>query len=211
LPEDVDLPDLGLVALLDLEHDVDAVLVELDDLRLDIGREAALAAIELDDPRDVRARLGPGEDLARRQPDLRRDLVVLDPLVAFKDDAVDDGVLANLDGDDPVVEADADVGEELGREEILQRLVAALGGVDLARTKLDVGNHRFRLEPLVAGNDDLPDRAGALRHRGGRGLGGRGRSLSLRRTGGAGLRGRGNRDSAQDRADQKRRAQPLAA
>ena len=53
--DDVDRADLGEFALVDLEHDVDAVLVELDDLRLDAGGEAALAAIELDDPRDVGA------------------------------------------------------------------------------------------------------------------------------------------------------------
>jgi hypothetical protein len=99
--DDVDLPDLRLGALLDLEDDIDSVLLELHDLGIDGSGEAALAAIELDDPRDVRARLGPGEDLARRQPDLRRDLVVLDPLVAFKDDAVDDRVLANLDETTP--------------------------------------------------------------------------------------------------------------
>ena len=57
--------------LVDLEHDVDAVLVELDDLRLDAGGVAALAAIELDDPGDVGAGARAGEDLARREPDFR--------------------------------------------------------------------------------------------------------------------------------------------
>ena len=36
--DDVDLADLRLRPLVDLEHDVDAVLVELDDLRLDAWR-----------------------------------------------------------------------------------------------------------------------------------------------------------------------------
>ena len=61
---------LRLGPLADLEDDVDAVLVELDDLGLDRGGEAALAAIELDDPGDVGAGLGAGEDLPRREPDL---------------------------------------------------------------------------------------------------------------------------------------------
>ena len=83
--------------LVDLEHDVDAVLVELDDLRLDAGGVAALAAIELDDPGDVGAGLRAGEDLARREPDLGRDLVVLDAAIALEDDAVDHRILAHLD------------------------------------------------------------------------------------------------------------------
>ena len=45
--------DLGHVALVDLEHEIDAVLVELDDLGLDRGGEAAAAAIEVEDALDV--------------------------------------------------------------------------------------------------------------------------------------------------------------
>ena len=69
--DDVDRPDLGQVAFVDFEHDVDAVLVELDDLGLDARGEAALAAIKLEDPVDVGARGRAGEDLARRELDLR--------------------------------------------------------------------------------------------------------------------------------------------
>ncbi len=81
----------------DLEDQVDAVLVQLDDLRLDRGGEAALALIKLDDPVNVGPNLGTGVDLARCELDLRRNLVVLDPLVAFKDDAVDHRVFADRD------------------------------------------------------------------------------------------------------------------
>ena len=58
--EDVDRADLGEVAFVDFEHDVDAVLVELDDLGLDARGEAALAAIELEDPVDVGANRASG-------------------------------------------------------------------------------------------------------------------------------------------------------
>ena len=95
--DDVDRADLGEVALVDLEHDVDAVLVELDDLGLDARGEAALAAIQLEDPVDVGARRRAGEDLPRRELDLRRDLVVLEALVALEDDAVDDRIFAHVD------------------------------------------------------------------------------------------------------------------
>src|SRR5690606_16831443 len=95
----VDLADTRLRTLVDDEDDVDAVLVELDDLRIDAGGVAALAAIEFDDPGNVRAGARSGEDLARRQPDFRHDLVVLDAAIAFEDDPVDDRILAHLDDD----------------------------------------------------------------------------------------------------------------
>ena len=73
-------------------------------------------------------------DLARSKLDLRRDLVVLDPLVALKDDAVDDRVLAHRNDQVAGVGAgDDDVGEQLGRVEVLQRLIERLGGIALAR------------------------------------------------------------------------------
>ena len=45
---------------------------------------------------------------------------------------------------------DRDVGEQLGRVEVLQRLIERLGGVGLARREVGVGADRFGLEPLVA-------------------------------------------------------------
>jgi hypothetical protein len=66
-------------------------------------------------------------------------------------------------------------------------------------------------EPLIAGDDDLPDRAGAGLRRGGRGLDGRSRRRRLRGRSSAGLRDRGNRDSAEHGADEKCRAQPPVA
>src|SRR6185503_12852893 len=95
--DDVDAAHARPRPFVDLEDDVDAILVELDDLRLDAGAVAALAAVELDDPGNVGAGARAGEDLARRKPDLRRDLVVLDAPVALQDDAVDHRILADLD------------------------------------------------------------------------------------------------------------------
>src|SRR6185369_2449741 len=95
--DDVDGADLGEVALVDLEHDVDAVLVELDDFRLDASGKTALPPIELENPIHIGASGRAGEDLARRQMDLGKDLVVLEALVALEDDAVDDRILAHRD------------------------------------------------------------------------------------------------------------------
>ena len=134
--DDVDGADLGGRALDDFEHQVDAVLVELDDLGLDRGGEAPAALVQFDDPVDVAANLGAGEDLARGKPDLGLDLVVLDALVAFKDDAVDDRIFLDLDDQLAGVGAgDDDVGEQLGRVEILERRIERFGGIFLARLR----------------------------------------------------------------------------
>jgi hypothetical protein len=97
--DDVDLAHARFGAFVDLEDDIDAVLVELDDLRLDPGGVAALSAIELDDAGDVGAGARTREDLARCEPDLGNDLVVLEAAVAFEDDAVDDRILTDLEND----------------------------------------------------------------------------------------------------------------
>src|SRR3546814_10220509 len=78
----------------------------------------ALAALQLDDAGDVGADLGTGEDLARGEANFRRDLVVLEPLIALQDDAVDDRVLADLDRERALVVADLDVSEQFGRVKV---------------------------------------------------------------------------------------------
>ncbi len=191
--DDVDLRGpCDLRALVDLEDDVDAILLELDHLRIDGRGEAALAAIELDDAGDVGTGLGAGEDLPRRELDLRHDLVFLDPLVALEDDPVDHRIFADLDDEVASVGAgDLDVGEQFGRVEILDRLVELLAVVGLADAQLGVGEHRLRLQALVAGDVDRMDRAGAGQRRWSRGFGGGsgGRRRDGRRSR-RGLRGR---------------------
>src|SRR3546814_5871371 len=78
--EDVDLADLRFRPFADLEHHIDAVLVELNHLGIDARGEATLALVEFDDARDVGPHLGPGENLARRELDLGPDLVFLEQI-----------------------------------------------------------------------------------------------------------------------------------
>ena len=80
-------------ALVDLEHQIDAVLLELDHLGLDRGREAAVAAIELEDPADRVLHPRAGVDHARPQLHLVAQHLVVEPPVALERDAVDDRVL----------------------------------------------------------------------------------------------------------------------
>ncbi len=63
--EEVDAQDAALGAFVDLEHQVDALLRQLDHLGRHGRRNAARAAIQLDDALDVGLHLGAGEDAAR--------------------------------------------------------------------------------------------------------------------------------------------------
>src|SRR5690606_16477715 len=62
VPHELDALDLGRTALVDLEDEVHAAMIELDDLRLDGRGETALAAIDVEDALDVGLNLGAGEN-----------------------------------------------------------------------------------------------------------------------------------------------------
>ena len=155
--DDVDRADLRLRPFGDLEHDIDAVLAELHHLRLDGRGEAALALVQLDDPGDVGADLGTGEYLPRGELDLLGDLVVLDALVAFEDDTVDHRIFGHRDDHVAVVVLDPRVGEQLGRGEILERLVSGNRRVGLTDAQVDIAEDRLRFEPLRADHGDRTD------------------------------------------------------
>src|SRR3954447_25224923 len=204
IAKDVDGPDLGKVALVNLEYHIDAILIELHDFRLDPRREPALAPIEFEDSIDVRADGAAREDLPRRELNFGRDLVVLKTLVALQDDAVDHWILANCNHQSAGIAAvDRHVGEELRRVEVLEGLVERLGRIGLPGREICVGSDRFRLEPLVTANryrvnDTLGRSWSRGRRIGGRlrrGWDGRGRLGSDHRYGG----------SAEHRTDQKQR------
>ena len=160
--DDVDLLDARLGPLGNLEHEVDAVLAQLDRLRLDGGGEPALTLVEFDDAGDVRADLRTREDLARGKLDFGNDLVVLEALVTFQNDAVDHRVLDHVDHHVAIFVRDRIAFEKLGRCKILERLVSRGGGVDVAGAHPHVAEDRIGLEPLDAANRDRAD-AVALR------------------------------------------------
>ena len=110
--------DAGARALVDLEHEVDAVLVELDDLGLDPGGVAAVAAVELEDAADGVLDPGAGVDDARPELDLVGQDVVVEPLVALERDPVDDRVLDHLDHQHVALPVERDVVEQAGLEQV---------------------------------------------------------------------------------------------
>ena len=121
-----DAADPGHRALVDLEHEVDPVLVELDDLGLDLGRVAAVAAVELEDAADGVLHARAGVDHARPELDLGLETSVVEPLVALEGDAVDDRVLDHPDDQDVALALDRDVVEQAGGEQALERVVDPL-------------------------------------------------------------------------------------
>ena len=161
--ENVDLANLRLRAFVDFEDDIDAVLIQLDHFRLNGRGKAALAAVKLDDARDVGTRLGAREDLTRCKTDFRTDLVFLQALIAFQNDAVDHRVLTDLDRQRARIVANLDVCEQLGREQVLQRLIEHFARVRRTSAQRGVRTHRIRLKPL---RPDHLDRADHLRLRG---------------------------------------------
>ena len=95
--DDIDGLNLGRAALVDLEHDIHAIVVELDDLGLDGGGKPALAAVDVEDALHVRLRLGTREDRARLELHLVDQRRLVDLPVALESHLVDDRVLDHRD------------------------------------------------------------------------------------------------------------------
>ncbi len=161
----VDGPHLGGGALGDLEHHVDAVGVEVDDLGIDPGTIEALAPVDVEDALDVRLHPRAGIDGARLELHLRDERLVFDLPIAFKGNAAHDRVLDDDDDNSAAVAADADILEQAGGEQDLQRFVDLGGIVTVAGRKGEVSADRLRLDALVAFDTNGLDR-GALSVRG---------------------------------------------
>ena len=69
---EVDAFDLRRAAFCDFEHEVDAILLELDDFGLDGRSEPALAAVDIKHTLNVGLNFGAGEDRARLKMDFAR-------------------------------------------------------------------------------------------------------------------------------------------
>ena len=111
---EVDGADLGRRSLIDLEHDVDAVVFELDDFGIDLSRIEALAAIDIENALYVGLHAGAGVDGAGLELYLGGQRVVLDLLVAFKGDPGHDRVLDHDDDDGAAFAPDANILEQAG-------------------------------------------------------------------------------------------------
>ena len=126
--DEADVLDAGLFAFLDLEHEIDAVVRQLDDLGIDRDVETAAAMIDFDDALHVGLHRRPRQRAARLRLNFRRELVVLGLLVALEGDPVDDRVFDHRDDDPAAGVTDADVGKQAGGEERLEGLRRSCSG-----------------------------------------------------------------------------------
>src|SRR5581483_2394891 len=159
----------------DLENQVAAAVLPLDNLRIDAHVVAAAPAIHFDDALGVGLHRRHAQRPARFRLNFCGKDFVLDLLVALESDPVDHRVLD--DGHDQAAAAahvDLDVGEKPGRVERLQRVVN-LDRIDaLARANADIAADRFDIDAAIALHDDGADGLRARDARGHDGVSGDG-------------------------------------
>ena len=124
---------------------------------LDANVEAAAAAVDLDQARGVRLHDGARERPALLRLDFGLELLVLDLLVAFEGDAIDDRVFDDGDGQPSALHGRANVLEQAGGIKRLHAFVD-LEGVKLAAgSRPEIGADGVGLDPLVALDHDRAD------------------------------------------------------
>ena len=121
--DNIDLLNLRLWPFSNFKHDINAVLVKLNQLWFNDGSKAPLALIQFDNACNVSPHLRPRINLARRQLYLGFNLVILDAFITFKNDAVHDWVFSHFDDNRAGIVAHGDIGEQFGRVKVLKRLV----------------------------------------------------------------------------------------
>ena len=152
-----DLLDAGLLAFVDLEHEIDAVVRQLDDLRLDADVEAAVAPVDFDDALHVGLHRRARERAARLGLHFAGELVVLELLVALEGHPVDDRVFDHRDDQPAARLVDPDVLEQAGGVERLERLVDLDSVEALARAGPEIGADGVGFDPAVAFDHDRAD------------------------------------------------------
>ena len=109
--DEADPPDFGLLALLDLENQIDPVLIEIDHLRFHRRAKPPAAPIEVENPGDVRLYAALSEHGARLQLDLLGQVLVFDMVVTFEGDLIDDRIFDHLHHQSVPLAPEGDIGE----------------------------------------------------------------------------------------------------
>src|SRR5262249_60660457 len=112
--DELDASDVGAPALADLEHEIDAAVGQVDDHRIDANVITTAAPVDLDDALDVRLHDGPRECDSLARLDLELELVVLDPGIALKLNAIDHRVFGHVHDDPAARSLDPHVLEQAG-------------------------------------------------------------------------------------------------
>src|SRR5262249_55013255 len=149
-----DALDRGLRPLVDLEHEINAVVGQLDDLGIDANIVAAGSSIDFENALNVGLDDGARECAARLRLDLLGELIVLEPAIAFESNAVDHRRFDDRHDDLAAGAPDLHVLEQAGIDQGL------VGVVDLeviqafARAQPEIGLNRARFDAPVALDDD---------------------------------------------------------
>ena len=145
-------------------------MFEFNDFRFDRGREAALTAINIENPLHVCLRTRLCEHGARLQLNFAAKRRGIDFAVTLEGNLIDDGVLDDGHDDCRSLRIDRDVGEKAGCEQRLERRIDLGGVISFAGTKLQVRTNSLRFDTPIAGDlnvlgDALSVRlAGKTRH-----------------------------------------------
>ncbi len=155
--DEIDGPHLGGGSLGDLKDNVDAVVVEIDDLGLDLSGIEALAPVDSLDALHVCLNARASINGTRFELDLRGEYVVLDLPVSLKGNLADDRVLDHNHDDGGALPTDAHVLEKARGEQGLEGLVDLGGIVVVAGRKAQIGADGLRLDAAIAFHDDRLD------------------------------------------------------
>ena len=109
-----DVLDPRFFTLFDLEYEIDAVVGQFDDLRVNGHVEAAGAVIDFNDALHIGLHCWPRQCPARLRLHFCRELIVLGFLVAFESDPVDHGVFDHRHYNAIAGVTNADVREKAG-------------------------------------------------------------------------------------------------
>ena len=143
-----------------VKDQIDAVLRLLDDFGFDRCGEPALATIQRQDPFDIVLDFGAGIDDARTQGNFLFDVVVFQPLVAFKRDAVDHRIFDHGNDQRSPFATDRHVGEQAGAEQAFQGPIDPAIVVGIAFLDQHIRQDGSRFDTLVAFDRNFANRAG---------------------------------------------------
>ena len=137
-------------AVVDLEHHVDAVLIEPDDLRIDPRVVVALLGIHIEDVLPVLLGQRRREHGARLELHLRAKLIVGQLVVALEGHAVDQRILDHVHHQRVAFAGEPHVLEQAGGVKRLQAAIQPVGIERVTRLHQHVGEDRPGLDSLVA-------------------------------------------------------------
>ncbi len=159
--DEVDAADASILALVDLEHEIDPIFGELNDLGLDGRSEPAMPTIQIENARDIVLHSGSGVHDARTQLDLGREVLLVDLVVTLEGDPIDDRILDHPDDQGVPDSAKIHISKKPGGEQRLQRLVHQFIVPSVARLNQQIRANGLGLDPLRTLDPNIADRPAA--------------------------------------------------